>query len=398
MRFKYKTLLTVSMVLLVITGCFASLKDVYNDAFLVGAAVGSGTRSSLMRHDPQELEVLTREFNCVTAENLMKPEYLQPRPGEFNFEGTDALVTFAERNNMDVVGHVLVWHAQLPNWIFKDDQGKRVSREMLIARMREHIHKVVGRYKGRIKYWDVVNEAVETRTVVDETLPPDEEGNPQKKRIAVYRDSPWRQIIGDDYIELAFRFAHEADPNARLLYNDYNMTIKEKAEFVADMLCGLKAKGMPIHGVGMQGHWHLEYPSMEQLQKAIDIYAAVGVMVSISELDVGILPLVDNYEGADVNKREELRDELNPYANDAPAEVLAQQADKYRDIFEVLLHNRDRIERVTFWGVSDHYSWLNNWPVLDRTAYPLLFDRDFQPKPAYHALQKAVPRSCARNE
>jgi len=343
-----------------------------------------------MRQDAKELGVLTREFNCITAENLMKIKYIQPKEGLFNFDQADEFMTFAEKNNLTVVGHALVWHSQTPDWLFKDKSGNPVARDVLIKRMRDHIHKVVGRYKGRIKYWDVVNEAVDTKMVVDESLPPDEKGNPQKKQIAFYRESPWFQIIGKEYIELAFRFAHEADPEARLLYNDYSMTDRAKVEFVAEMVRTLKAGGIPVDGVGMQAHWHLDYPDAEQLQESIDLLAETGVKVSITELDIGVLPRASEYHGADVSRREELRAELNPYSNSIPSEVLAEQADKYRMVFDVFRKNSGHIERVTIWGVADHYTWKADWPVPGRTAYPLLFDKNYEPKPAYHALQKAA--------
>lgn len=362
------------------------LKEVYAQDFLIGNVMGNGPSYRAMRKDPIELEVLVREFNCLTAENLMKSEYLQPEPGKFNFKEADEFVAFAEQHNMKVVGHALVWHSQVPSWLFVDEQGQLVSREVMIERMRNHIHTVVGRYKGRIHYWDVVNEAVETKMVVDESLPLDEEGNPQEKRVAFYRDSLWRQIIGDDYIELAFKFAHEADPNARLLYNDYAMNQKEKAQFVAEMVKDLKAKGTPIHEVGIQGHWHLDYDLVEDLQSAIDMYVSAGVKVSITELDIGILPLAIEHQGADISENVELRAELNPYTKGIPAELLQQQAEKYQEIFEVMLQNREHIERVSFWGVSDKYTWLDFWPVNGRTTAPLLFDRNFQPKPAYDML------------
>ncbi len=370
----------------------APLKEVYAGEFLIGTALGSRSVNHRyiypMRKDARELELAVQEFNCITPENLMKMEYLQPKEGFFNFEQADEFMALAEKNDLVVVGHALVWHSQVPDWIFKDRAGNPVSRSVLIERMRKHIHTVVGRYKGRIKYWDVVNEAVVTRMVVDENLPPDEEGNPQKKQVAFYRESPWLQIIGEDYIELAFRFAHEADPEARLLYNDYSMTDRAKVEFVAGMVRGLKDKGVPIDGVGMQAHWHLDYPSAEQLQDSIDILAATGVKVSITELDIGVLPKGSEYQGADVDRREELRAELNPYTNGIPAEVLREQGEKYRTVFEVFRKNREHLERVTVWGVSDKDSWKNNWPVPGRTAAPLLFDRNYQPKPAYFALQK----------
>ncbi|MDF7826213.1 endo-1,4-beta-xylanase [Pontiellaceae bacterium B12227] len=378
----------------VMTSNGAPLKDAFADDFLMGTALGSRARNHSykfpMRKDARELELVAQEFNCVTAENLMKMEYLQPKEGFFNFEQADEFMAYAEQNDLVVVGHALVWHSQAPGWLFKDKEGNPVSREVLIERMRKHIHTVVGRYKGRIKYWDVVNEAIDTKMVLDDTLPPDEEGNPQKKQVAFYRNSPWLQIIGEDYIELAFRFAHEADPEARLLYNDYSMTDKAKVDFAAEMIRGLKARGITVHGAGMQAHWHLDYPDVEALQYSIDTLVSAGVKVSITELDIGVLPRASEYHGADVNRREELRAELNPYSNSIPAEVLNEQAEQYRAVFDVFLANSEHIERVTVWGVTDRYTWKSDWPVPGRSAYPLLFDRAYQPKPAYHALKKLL--------
>jgi endo-1,4-beta-xylanase len=379
---------------LAMAGNGVPMNEVFQNDFVIGSALGSrDIRHPYrypMRKDPMELEVLTREFSCVTPENLMKWQYLQPEPGLFNFEQADEFMAYAEEHGLHVVGHTLVWHHQTPDWVFQDDAGNPVSREVLIERMREHIHTVVGRYRGRIKYWDVVNEVISTKMVEDETLPPDEEGNPQKKMIAFYRDTPWRRIIGDDFIELAFRFAHEADPEARLLYNDYSMTDKAKAEFTAKMVGELLAAKVPVHGIGIQGHWHLEYPQPEELQESINILSGTGLKVSVTELDIGVMPRAREQQGADINADVELAGELNPFVDVIPPAVLAEQAEKYRSLFQVLLNNRDKVERVTFWGVSDKYSWRNGWPVKGRTSHPLLFDRQYQPKPAYHALIKAA--------
>ena len=379
------------------SGCFAAknkpLKEVYVDDFLVGVALGSRQVKGPayvypVSKDPQELEVLAREFNCVTAENLMKPCYMRSSLDAFNFEQADEFVDLAEDHDLAVVGHVLVWHAQTPEWFFQNDQGRPVSRNQLIERMRDHIHTIVGHYKGRIKYWDVVNEAVETRMGVDPENPTKPDGSPNKIREAFFRRSPWLEIIGEDYIELAFRFAHEADPEAILIYNDYGMTHRSKAEFVAENIVSrLKGKGVAIHGVGMQAHWHLQYPKIEDLQAAIDIFAAADVHISITELDVGLLPLAHDHQGADISIRVDLQDALNPYTQSVPPRVLERQAEKYRAIFDLFLENREEIDRITFWGISDRDSWLNSHPVRGRTAHPLLFDRNFQPKPAYEILR-----------
>lgn len=363
------------------------LKELFGKDFLIGSTLGGGLGGQpLYRNDKGELEILTREFNCVTPENCMKMEFIQPREGTFSFAAADALLELAESNGMAVVGHTLIWHSQAPDWIFKDKSGNTVTRDVLIERMRTHIHTVVGRYKGRIAYWDVVNEAIQTKMVPDNTRKRNPDGSYPKKEVAFYRPSPWYEIIGEEYVELAFKFAHEADPEAKLLYNDYSMFHEAKARFAAKMVEDMTAKGIPVHGIGMQGHWHLQYPSVEQVQQTIDIVSAAGVKISITELDVGVLPMADGFQGADVNRKADLRKELNPYTRKVPQRVLKKQAQKYKSIFEVLLKNRDHIDRVTLWGVVDKHSWKNNWPIKGRTAHPLLFDRNYEPKPAYWAI------------
>ncbi|MDA0849171.1 MAG: endo-1,4-beta-xylanase [Verrucomicrobia bacterium] len=358
---------------------YVPLKDLYADKFLVGNILAGGLEgNSLFRQDQEELALLIGEFNCLTAENSMKMQYVQPKEGVFNFKPSDALLHIANKAEMEVVGHALVWHHQVPQWIFKDKQGNTVSREVLIQRMKDHIYKVVTRYKGKIKYWDVVNEAVDLKY---------EDG----KQVAFLRESPWYKIIGEDYIELAYRFAHEADPDALLLYNDYSMTDLVKTQFVADMVKDLKDKGIPIHGVGMQGHWHLEWPTNSDLRKALDILSEVGVKVSISELDVRVLPHPKDTEmGADIRLNVQRLKELDPYTDGIPDKILKKQAKKYASLFKVFLEYSDLIERVSFWGVVDHHSWLRDWPVKGRTVYPALFDRDYSPKPAYFAIRKLV--------
>ena len=358
---------------------YVPLKDLYADKFLVGNILAGGLEgNSLFRQDQEELALLIGEFNCLTAENSMKMQYVQPKEGVFNFKPSDALLHIANKAQMEVVGHALVWHHQVPQWIFKDKQGNTVSREVLIQRMKDHIYKVVTRYKGKIKYWDVVNEAVDLKY---------EDG----KQVAFLRESPWYKIIGEDYIELAYRFAHEADPDALLLYNDYSMTDLVKTQFVADMVKDLKDKGIPIHGVGMQGHWHLEWPTNSDLRKALDILSEVGVKVSISELDVRVLPHPKDTEmGADIRLNVQRLKELDPYTDGIPDKILKKQAKKYASLFKVFLEYSDLIERVSFWGVVDHHSWLRDWPVKGRTVYPALFDRDYSPKPAYFAIRKLV--------
>ena len=358
---------------------YIPLKELYADQFLVGNILAGGLEGdSLFRQDREELALLIGEFNCITAENSMKMQYMQPEEGVFNFKSSDALLHLADKAGMEVVGHALVWHHQVPHWIFKDKKGEQVSREVLIQRMKDHIFNVMGRYKGKIKYWDVVNEAVDLRY----------EGGQQ---VAFLRESPWYKIIGEDYIELAYRFAHEADPDALLLYNDYSMTDLVKTQFVADMVKDLKDKGIPIHGVGMQGHWHLEWPTSKDLRKALDILSEVDVKVSVSELDLRVLPHPKDTEmGADIRLNIKRLQELDPYTNGIPKNILKKQAKKYASLFKVFLEYSDLIERVSFWGVVDHYSWLRDWPVKGRTVYPALFDRNYSPKPAYFAIRELI--------
>ena len=360
------------------------LKEVYSGDFKIGAAVSDGYILNMKAENSQKaIALLHRDFNCVTSENLMKPASLRPAPGEFNFERSDEFVKLAIKLNLDVVGHVLVWHSQTPDWFFENEDGSTVSRDELINRMREHIYKVVKRYKGHVKYWDVVNEAVDVRWVDD----PD--GSGKKIPQGFFRESKWQQIIGDDFIELAFKFAHEADPKAILIYNDYSMTDPAKVDFVVkNIVRPLKKKGIRIDAVGMQGHWHVDSPSLGQIEESIEKLAAAKVQVHITELDLSVLPSAYGYTGADIAKRFELKDELNPYKEGAPADVLKKQAERYRAIFDLFKSHRRDIERITFWGISDGDSWKNNFPVWGRTDYPLLFDRNYEPKPVYEALVK----------
>ncbi len=378
--------------LLVTAACVADskpLKKVYRDDFQIGAALGERYLFQPYEQNENALRLLKREFNCVTSENLMKPASLRPAPGKFNFERSDQFVKLAMKLDLDVVGHVLVWHSQTPKWFFEDENGKPVSRDELIKTLHKHIKTVVRRYKGDVKYWDVVNEAVDVRQVVDEDNPLKPDGSTNYVHEAFFRDSPWLKIIGEDYIEMAFRFAHEADPSAILIYNDYSMTDPIKRDFVIkNIVRPLKKKGVRIDSVGMQGHWHVEDPSLESIEESIEKLASAKVKVDITELDLSVLPLAFGYTGADINQRFELQDELNPYRDGLPDDVAEKQAQRYRAIFDIFESHKSDVERVTFWGICDGDSWKNGFPVRGRTDYPLLFDRNYQPKPAYEALVK----------
>jgi len=267
---------------------------------------------------------------------------------------------------MFIVGHNLVWHNQIPAWVFRDDKGNLLDRDALLARMRDHIHTVVGRYKGRIKSWDVVNEAL------------NEDGS--------LRQSLWLKIIGEDYIAKAFEYAHAADSQAQLTYNDYNLENEAKRKGAIVLIEKLKAEGVPVTSVGLQGHISLTSPPVERVDAAISAFAALGMKVAISELDVNVLPSVGDQTTAEVTLKVRQDAKLNPYVTGLPDSVQQELAKRYADLFRVYLKHRGVVTRVTFWGVTDGDSWLNNWPVQGRTNYPLLFDRNGDTKPAFSAV------------
>ncbi len=346
-----------------------TLKEAYKEHFLIGAALNTSHHS---RTNPAREPLVSSQFNTITAENAMKWQPIHPQPGQYNFGPTDSFVDFGERHGMFIVGHTLVWHSQTPSWVFQDADGNPLDREALLERMRDHIHTVVGRYQGRVHGWDVVNEALNE----DGTL----------------RNSPWRRIIGDDYIEHAFRFAHEADPEAELYYNDYSIENPAKRAGVVRIVRTLQEAGVPITGVGIQGHGNLNWPSPQLVADTIEAFADLGMRVMITELDINVLPSRSEAVTADIAHREEGGDALNPYADGLPDEMQERLARRYAELFEVYLQYRDVIDRVTFWGVTDRDTWLHNFPIRGRTNYPLLFDHDGEPKPAYYAVIETAQR------
>jgi endo-1,4-beta-xylanase len=349
-----------------------TLKDAYKDSFLIGAALN---RAQFYEEDARGAALVKTHFNSITPENALKWESVHPRPDGYDFEAPDRYVAFGEKNGMFIVGHTLVWHNQTPRWVFQDDQGNPVDRDTLLARMRDHIHTVVGRYKGRIKGWDVVNEALNEDGTMRQTL--------------------WMKIIGEDYLAKAFEFAHEADPQCELYYNDYSLENEAKRTGAVQLIKKLKAQGVPVYGVGLQGHNNLEWPTPEQQDATIAAFAALGVKVMITELDIDVLPRATRDQGADITLNVEAQERLNPYAKGLPDSVQQALAKRYADLFSVYLKHRGIVTRVTFWGVTDGDSWKNNWPVRGRTNYPLLFDRNGQPKPAFHAVIQVAGQKAA---
>jgi endo-1,4-beta-xylanase len=348
----------------------APLKDSFKGKFRIGAAVSTAL---LRGQEPGVEPIVRRHFDSVTAENAMKPDAIQPTEGQFTFADADKLVAIATETGAEVVGHTLVWHSQTPSWFFQGKDGQPLTREVALTRMRAHIKAVVGRYKGRVREWDVVNEAINDGP-------------------GVLRDTPWRKAIGDDYIAEAFRAAHEADPAAILIYNDYNIELDYKRPKALELLKKLLDQKVPVHAVGIQSHWRIENPPLAEAEKAIQEFSALGLKVMITELDMGVLP--SRYQGADISVTEGMTPEqlavMNPYTKALPDEIAQKHAEKMASAFELLLRYRKVIGRVTLWGVHDGGSWLNNFPVRGRTDYPLLFDRTLKPKPAFFAVQRAA--------
>lgn len=340
-----------------------SLKDAYKNAFVVGAAINA---AQVTGKDSRGDAIIEAQFNSISPENALKWENVHPAPETYTFDVPDQYVAYGEKHHMFIVGHCLVWHSQVPAWVFRDDKGNFVDRETLLKRMHDHIQTVVGRYKGRIQSWDVVNEALNE----DGTL----------------RQSPWLKIIGEDYIAKAFQYAHEADPQAQLTYNDYSLENEAKRKGALALITKLKAEGIPVTSVGLQGHLGLQGPSVETEDATISDFAKLGVKVAISELDIDVLPPATRQQTADVSLKVAQDPKLNPYANGLPQSVQQELAKRYADLFGVFFKHRDVVIRVTLWGVTDADSWRNDWPVRGRTSYPLLFDRSGQPKTAFQAV------------
>lgn len=335
-----------------------SLKESFADNFLIGAAVNDALISL---KDSLGAKLIKKEYNSITPENSMKWMYMEPQQGVFEFETADRYIDFSTKNNIAFIGHNLVWHSQLAEWV-----EKITSAEELNASLKNHVQTITARYTGKIHGWDVVNEALNE----DGTL----------------RNSLFLEKLGPDYLVNSFKWAEEADPKAELYYNDYNMTHEEKRKGAIELVKMLQNEGVKIDGIGMQAHWGLEDPTLEQIETSILAYADLGIKVMMTELDITVLPNPWDLEGAEVSQNFEGSERMNPYTDQLPDSVATQLAKRYKDIFELFVKHSDKISRVTFWGINDGHSWLNNWPIEKRTNYPLLFDRSYQPKAAYHSV------------
>lgn len=347
------------------------LRQAYAGNFLIGVALST---VQIDGRNAKAAAIAAEHFASVTPENDMKWQAVHPQPERYDFKAADAYVDFAQKHGIALIGHALVWHSQTPDWVFQGADGKPATREELLQRLRTHIHTVVGRYKGKIKGWDVVNEALS-------------DSGPD-----MLRDSPWHRIIGDDFLDHAFRFAREADPSAELYYNDYNLEDPRKRANCAKLLRGLLDRGVPITGVGTQSHFQLEYPSLAEIEKTITTLSALGLKVMITELDIDVLPSRGQPGLADISRRETADKVLDPYKAGLPAELQTRLAARYASLLDLYRRHRSVVTRVTFWGLDDGQTWLNDFPIPGRTNHPLLFDRALQPKPAFFAvLRKTKP-------
>ena len=330
------------------------LKTAFHNDFLMGTAI-----SPRSHENKQERKVILRHFNSVTPENTMKMGPIHPEKDVYQWQYADQLVQFAQENDIKLRGHVLVWHKQTPDWLFVDENGQQVSKEELLKRMKNHIYTLVKRYKGKIYAWDVVNEAVS-----------DNISN-------VYRETPWYNICDTEFLVKAFEYAHQADPEAKLYYNDYDAVRPDKRKRIVKLLKTLIDAGAPIDGVGIQAHWSVEWPGEEQLRKAIEAYASLGLDIHITELDISAYPL-------EHHAREMKASDTLSYTTEVERKLCAQ----YKMAFDVFEDYKEHISNVTLWGVSDKHTWRNSFPVNGRNDYPLLFDKNYQPKKALYEITK----------
>lgn len=374
----------LSVILLITTGLIYvnadttaghNLKKSFNDSFKMGVAVN---QDIVTGKDSQAQTIIAHQFNTVTLENAMKAEVIYPSPSTIDFSGADAFIEFAQKNNMFTVGHTLVWHNQTPQWFFNNSDNQPNTPEQQIEQMRKHIELVAERYKNKVDAWDVVNEIIA------------DDGS--------YRPTIWVNRVGDGdtLVKAAFKYAQHYSPNTELYYNDFNAWRPKKRDGIVRMVKMLQKAGIRIDGVGIQAHWGLNFPRMEYIDQAIDAYAALGIKVMITELDIDVLPLTKEGQiiGTDMMKPqfqlEEFETFLDPYKDGLPTEVEAKLTARYNELFTLFYQKRDKIDRVTLWGLHDGMSWKNDYPIPNRTNYPLLWDRNLKAKPLIETIIDVV--------
>ena len=342
-----------------------SLRETFNNNFLIGTAINV---EQIEERDTGAARLIPQQFNAVTPENIMKAQLIQPGWDSYNFNLADKLVAYAKKNNLKINAHTLIWHSQLPSFM-RGMQNADSVRQYFI----NHINKVASHYDGKVYSWDVVNEALNE----DGTL----------------RNSIFLQKLGDDYVVEAFRLAQKAAPHTKLYYNDYNIEQPKKRAGAIALIKKVQAAGVRIDGVGIQGHWNAAKVPMEEIEQSIKEFGALGIEVMFTELDLSVLPNPLKNNTADVNTTAAYNDKINPYTNGLPDSVAQMQAKAYGDLFKLFLKYKKNVSRVTLWGVDDGQSWLNNFPVRGRTNYALLFDRNFQPKPAFYSVVDAKEKA-----
>lgn len=355
--------------LLVLGGCStakqhsqdrATLSRVFADDFMIGAAVNT---SQFEGKDTAAALLLKQQFNTVTPENCMKAGVIHPAWGRYNFAAADSLVNFAAGNGLAVNAHCLIWHSQLPAFMRNMQDADSVKQYFT-----NHINTVAARYDGKVYSWDVVNEALNE----DGTL----------------RNTIFRQKLGDGYIIEAFRLAQAAAPHTRLYYNDYNIEQPQKRAGAVTLIKNIQNAGVRVDGIGIQGHWNINHLPLADIEESIKAFSLLGIKVMFTELDISVLPDPVHVTGADINQQALYSKQLNPFADGLPDTMQAKLADAYASLFRLFLRYKTSVSRVTFWGVNDRQSWLNNWPMRGRTNYPLPFDRNNRPKAAFYAILK----------
>ena len=336
-----------------------SLKQAFKNDFLIGTALSG---QQIEEKDSGAARLVPQQFNAVTPENIMKAEIIHPGWDRYNFDLADKLVEYAKKKDMKVTAHTLIWHSQTPSFLRGMKDADSVKQYFV-----NHINTVASRYDGKVYSWDVVNEALNE----DGTL----------------RNSIFLQKLGDNYIVEAFRLAQKAAPNTKLYYNDYNIEQPKKRAGAIDIIKKIQAAGVRIDGVGIQGHWHADNVPMENIEQSIKEFSALGIQVAFTELDLSVLPNPGNRpNSADISQTAEYNAKINPYTKGLPDSLQQKLATAYGNLFNLFLKYKDNIDRITFWGVNDGQSWLNGFPVRGRTNYPLLFDRQFNPKPAFYSV------------
>lgn len=312
-----------------------ALKDVFKDDFYIDDALNLNQISG---NEPNAINLVEKQFDSITPENILKWEAVHPEPNSYNFDAADRYVALGKKNNMFIIGHTLVWFHQTPDWVFQDASGKPLSRETLLERMKDHIFMVMGRYSVRIHGWDVVNEAI----MAD----------------GQFRKNKWLEIIGEDYILNAFQFAREADPNAQLYYNDDDLEKPAKREAVIRLIQNLQSQGVRIDGIGTQGHWFLDYPSRDEIESSLLSLSRFGVKLMVTELNISVLPFYPvDAPVVDISSFDaELQNKHNPYSEHLPDAVSEKLANRYTELFSLFHPHREKLHRITFWAVHDEQS------------------------------------------